>query len=454
MVYRHNDSYNNYKKKQLVGTVAEIIKEEKAKHKEEIVEEDKEERKVKEEKPLKEEKKNVENGVREDNGNRHFTTVYTTKHTSKISHVKPFFKKPKGTENLRCDWVFDGKHASYLYNLTQNRLKYNNNNFKDLKMDCASIKDRTYFPSTPNSQEEANFPIAVTRTVYRNYYFLELILAATYQPQNYYCYSIDQSSDILFKTQLRSLANCFDNVHVMNIERDLDGEGHLQHLATQNCFGWLNNKRKEWKYVSILQNHDFPMKTNLEMVKIQKLLNGSNDVLILPSMKRINEKLDWTVGHLKLFKDKAKQSRLANVSLSWVKGLFQATISRRTMDYLLNEMDLSTLINQLDDRATYGVDEMLYATLLSMEVLDIPNYFTQNCIQKADYVTRQSIWEGSKHCRSKTWRHQICLYGIEDLVPNLNGQNSLYANKMMMGDFNGIVCWLELLFNRTKFLEN
>ncbi|CAD5216727.1 unnamed protein product [Bursaphelenchus okinawaensis] len=319
-------------------------------------------------------------------------------------------------------------------------------------MSCDAVNYRTYFPSTPTSKEEADFPIAVVRSVYQDYYLLELMLSASYQPQNFYCFAMDNSSAPEFKRNLRQLADCFDNVHVPLVEQPLDGGGHWQYAAHRDCLAWLNDKEKRWRYVTILQNHDFPMKTNLEMVRVFKIFNESNDVLVTPEPGRINKKLNWTIGNLELFLDKEKQARLASTTISWAKGVNEMSISRAAMDYMMNEMNLTKLISMIDDGKTYGVDEIMYNTLLSMETLQIPGHFTQKCIKEPpNFVTRHSAWSWDPDCRSKIFRHALCMFGVEDLVPNLNNHKfQLYANKFMPDvDFNSIVCWLETLHNRT-----
>lgn len=41
------------------------------------------------------------------------------------------------------------------------------------------------------------------------------MMSAVYQPQNAYCISVDGKSTAEFKRQMRLLAECFPNIHVM-----------------------------------------------------------------------------------------------------------------------------------------------------------------------------------------------------------------------------------------------
>lgn len=53
------------------------------------------------------------------------------------------------------------------------------------------------------------------------------------------------------------------------------------------------------------KNHDTSLRTNIEMVRVLKWLNGSNDVEItsIPG-GRIDETLDWSFNALRLFKNR------------------------------------------------------------------------------------------------------------------------------------------------------
>ncbi|KAI6198859.1 Glycosyl transferase, family 14-containing protein [Aphelenchoides besseyi] len=102
----------------------------------------------------------------------------------------PFFIKPKEAANLSCAQFFADNHDYSSY--AKHRFK--SEDPKDeaaLPMDCDSIRRRAYFQTDDLYPEEADFPIAFARTVYTDYRFLEMDLAATYTPHNFYCYALD-----------------------------------------------------------------------------------------------------------------------------------------------------------------------------------------------------------------------------------------------------------------------
>ncbi|CAD5212883.1 unnamed protein product [Bursaphelenchus okinawaensis] len=376
-----------------------------------------------------------------------------------------YFIRPVGTQDLKCDWVMDGEHDQYVKQLAEKRYRIEDpDSLDDLPMDCQSIKARHHFPDQPSSPFEADFPYAVARNVYKDYYYLELVLAATYQPQNCYCYAIDRSADHLFRARLKALAKCLPNVIVATEYRDMDSAGHRMDLAHIDCLNVLRNGTMKWKYVQLLQNHDFPTKTNYEMVAIMRWLNGSNAVDVGKECGRLNKDLDWTLQSLGIFRNTSKLDQILKTwnstlppRITFATGYNEVTISREAADYILTELNLTKLIDQFDDPKIYGVDEFAFTTILSMELLGIPGSFTQHCLEKVREtmsITRYTNWINHTQCNTGYYRHTICIHGVEDLRPVVNNVKELYINKLLPEfDFNGVVCWLEVLYNRTYLEE-
>uniref|UniRef100_A0A915CSJ3 Uncharacterized protein n=1 Tax=Ditylenchus dipsaci TaxID=166011 RepID=A0A915CSJ3_9BILA len=98
---------------------------------------------------------------------------------------KAFVRDASTSRQLDCRRVMQND-VNYIKRMAKTRITYQDPS--DLPTDCASIKSRNYFPSRPNSKQEACFPLAQARIVYKDYRFLEMELAAGYAPQNWYCF--------------------------------------------------------------------------------------------------------------------------------------------------------------------------------------------------------------------------------------------------------------------------
>ena len=76
----------------------------------------------------------------------------------------------------------------------------------------------------------------------------------------------------------QSLVKCFNNVFIVSKREKIVYAGYSRLQAEINCMTDVLGKGKKWKYYINLAGQDFPIKTNLEMVKILKVYNGSNDI--------------------------------------------------------------------------------------------------------------------------------------------------------------------------------
>uniref|UniRef100_A0A914YNY1 Uncharacterized protein n=1 Tax=Panagrolaimus superbus TaxID=310955 RepID=A0A914YNY1_9BILA len=139
---------------------------------------------------------------------------------------------------------------------------------------CQTLQQTFSFFSKPLSQEEAEYPIAYGMLVYKDIKQLLYVLSAFYQPQNAYCIAIDGRSSGAFKTQMQIIQSCFSNIHVFVTKR-IEYCGPQIPEAVLTCVDKLNERKHPWKYYQYLSGADLPLKTNLEMVRIFKALNGT-----------------------------------------------------------------------------------------------------------------------------------------------------------------------------------
>ncbi|KAI1725994.1 core-2/I-Branching enzyme domain-containing protein [Ditylenchus destructor] len=324
-------------------------------------------------------------------------------------------------------------------------------------MGCEYIKTRNHFPATPLSREEQDFPIAFARAVYEDYNFLETELAATYQPQNFYCYAIDRKADKTFHNRIKSLASCFPNVYVTKREWNIYW-GHNMSFSHLECMKALTKNGQKWKYLVLQQNYDASTKTNEELVQVYKWMQGANDVQVrmMPwtRIDFVNKK--WTFEALNLFRNKSRNRIYYNghpPELDFANGYVQSSLSREMVNFIVNDLNVTQMILQLDD-ATFAVDEIFTQTLQATDALDAPGGFTHFCLDlgiSVHHWTRFHLW-GLPHCHSKLQMHDLCVFGIEDLVSHFNDTRKLFNYKMASTmDFGAIDCWHETLYNRTHF---
>lgn len=199
------------------------------------------------------------------------------------------------------------------------------------------------------------------------------------------------------------------------------------------------------------------------MVKILKTFKGTSDFKTMKAPRNIlNEKLDWTFNGLNIFsKIYNKNNKILNTSISLAKGYSQVTISRETMLYTLNILNISTYQMNFDNYPRFANDELFWSTLFSnYEYLKIPGTLPTKCINSKNALnsfTRHTKWSYFRNltsCSSGYRRHSICIIGLE-YINQLEFLPHFFANKLMdYFDAGAVDCWGERLFNRTFFPEN
>ncbi len=148
--------------------------------------------------------------------------------------------------------------------------------------DCDVFKRARNYPRQSLSVEEADFPLAYIIVAHRGSAQVERLLKAIYQPQNIYCIHPDQKAPDDFKSAIKAIADCFENVFVVSRTESVTYAGYTRLLADINCMRdligphWASSY--SWKYVINLCSQDFPLKSNLEIVRKLRSYNGHNDI--------------------------------------------------------------------------------------------------------------------------------------------------------------------------------
>lgn len=111
-------------------------------------------------------------------------------------YVSVVVRRWPSVKDLNCSRLFTDKR----YALAVGRKRITLKDPKQLHLNCGTVRARWLFAKRPTSREEARYPIAYARIVYKvivcevffgqidcfqDYLFLEQLLAVEYQPQNY-----------------------------------------------------------------------------------------------------------------------------------------------------------------------------------------------------------------------------------------------------------------------------
>lgn len=106
----------------------------------------------------------------------------------------------------------------------------------------------------------------------------ERLLRAIYAPQNIYCVHVDKKSEASVFSAISAITSCFPNVFMVSKAVNVVYAAWPRVQADLNCMADLYNAKTKWKYFINLCGQDFPLKTNLEIVRALRSLKGGNSL--------------------------------------------------------------------------------------------------------------------------------------------------------------------------------
>lgn len=317
----------------------------------------------------------------------------------------------------------------------------------ELSVNCTQY--RSNFHTSPLSIEEKNFPIAFGMRLYDRTHQAERILRAIYRPQNLYCLYIDKKSDEKVHTAMRNIAACFDNVFIASKLENFYYQSFSPVEADLQCMKDLLNLPVPWKYFINLAGTEFPLKTNLEMVHILKLLNGSNDIEQYPFPYKFDYRVDYQymiTGNSTVPSGRNKDPFVPQVDLQ--KGSSYNLFSRAFIEWVLKDDFAQRFITWSKD--TMAPDETVWATLNHLP--QTPGGYPHEISQVAkNLLSREVVWAWSTaYCWGEHYVHGICILAFRDLG-RLSRRWEFFANKFDP-EYDHIVldCLEELHENKTR----
>ncbi|MEQ2166302.1 hypothetical protein GOODEAATRI_026554 [Goodea atripinnis] len=264
----------------------------------------------------------------------------------------------------------------------------------------------------------------------------ERLLRAIYAPQNIYCVHVDKKSQPSIQAAIESIVSCFPNVFMVSQAVSVVYAGWPRVQADLNCMADLYKASAEWKYFINLCGQDFPLKTNLEMVRMLRLLKGGNSMETedMPAEKKwrittVHEIANGTI------KSTGKSKSQPPFNLPIKSGNAYIVVTRGYVRSVLEDTRIQALIEWSKD--TYSPDEFLWATI--QRISGVPGStrphpkYDQTDINAIARLVKWWWHEGSQdsavypECQGSHVR-SICVYGAGDLEWLLENHH-LFANK-------------------------
>uniref|UniRef100_A0A0N5BMX6 Hexosyltransferase n=1 Tax=Strongyloides papillosus TaxID=174720 RepID=A0A0N5BMX6_STREA len=205
-----------------------------------------------------------------------------------------------------------------------------------------------------------------------------------------------------------------------------------------------------------------PLKTNRELIEILETMNFAMDMKVAIDKHIINERFDykksWKFKDLNIFLDgdiRKENATIMNQDIEFTNGLVTTGLPRDSVDYLVNKLNITTFLNQLNTNL-YGNDELTWQTLLSSDILNVPGHVPRkhvmNYFPRSYYLSRLVVWV-PEACPTGFYHHLICSWGVENVKDLLNVRHYFLYRFREEFDYGAMMCFGEYLYNKTNFEE-
>ncbi len=323
----------------------------------------------------------------------------------------------------------------------------------DLADSCdAFIKTRAYV-TEPVAQEEAEFPLAFAIRMHYKPLQAERLLRAIYRPQNFYCIYIDKKAGSATHEFMAKIAGCFPNVFLASHTNDYIYASFSPVEADMQCMQDLLHRSDSWKYFLNMAGTEFPIKNNLEIVRVLKVLNGTNDVEQYPFPDFYERRIKYkykAVGKSWVATGREKEP-FTQGNITLYKGCSYNSLSRKFVEWILSD-DLAQKFIYWS-RDLHSPDEVVWGSLNALP--QAPGGYPDFVAQTAKtFLSRDVIWySGVAYCHGHRMIRGICILSLEDLHW-LSNSWSFFANKFDTS-YDPIVldCLEESLQNRMRHPE-
>uniref|UniRef100_A0A0N5A6C4 Uncharacterized protein n=1 Tax=Parastrongyloides trichosuri TaxID=131310 RepID=A0A0N5A6C4_PARTI len=343
------------------------------------------------------------------------------KYSLKLGKGIPQFWKPPLIRDLDCNKILNN-NKKYINEVIKKRFKYSFVS-PSFPVTCEDIKMRGYYPEVPQSNEEAEFPLAFAINIFHDYLKIEQYFLLMYAPQNHFCYAIDKKAKKEFKDKIYNLKKCFPNIYIVEKELPMDHSGVNGNWYNYECMKLLNGTN--YKYLFIMEVLIWTLVNNIS--NLQRKVLGD---------ERLNNQV------------------IMNTKLEIQKGFLESAFPRETIDYIVNKLNITTLLNVLNSGLKF-CDEIFWPSIMTSPQLQIPGWQHYKCSKNTKfsyyYYTRRSIYTSYRNCPTKKIRNGVCILGIET-IHELKKCPQFFGNKFFSEfDAGGTACWSEYIYQKKFF---
>ena len=222
------------------------------------------------------------------------------------------------------------------------------------------LEDNVY-----TTKDEVQFPLAFTLIVHNSPFQVFRLLKVIYRPHNIYCIHYDIRASTDMKQLFNNLAICFDNIIIPNNIIKVRWGHHSLMDAQMNCFSDLqaNHHKYPWRYVITLCGKELPLRTNNEIVRLLKRLNGTSAICASspPRWEHIRYERKWKVDKASNYSPTKEKAGPIPYNLTMYKSMVYFALTQEFVNYVLSNTVAIALSKFLIDALI--PEEHFYSTL-------------------------------------------------------------------------------------------
>lgn len=286
--------------------------------------------------------------------------IFVFVYNNKLWENRRFLKAAPFNSSLLADACLQMLKGEVFYP-TENALKMT---LRDST--CSEYRVQSHYITETLSKEEADFPLAFTLTIHKDFDTFERLFRAIYMPQNVYCVHVDQKATVAFKDAVEQLLSCFPNAFLASKMEPVVYGGISRLQADLNCMKDLVTSEVPWKYVLNTCGQDFPLKTNKEIIQYLKGFKGKNITPgVLPPAhaigrtKYVHQELLNRKNSYVYKTGKLKPPPPHNMTIYF--GTAYVALTREFANFVLQNQQALDLLSW--SRDTYSPDEHFWVTL-------------------------------------------------------------------------------------------
>uniref|UniRef100_A0A914UPE5 Uncharacterized protein n=1 Tax=Plectus sambesii TaxID=2011161 RepID=A0A914UPE5_9BILA len=370
---------------------------------------------------------------------------------------QPVFTPYKSAHAYNCSAIFDGKLA-----VIRKAQRYMS--IKMFSPYIAPVKDKcAEFPliNHPHLPEEVNFPIAYSILAFRNFDQFFRLFTAIYRPWNSYCIHVDSKASPEMFAKVSQLVDCLPNTILTPVRENVKWGRMTVLSAALHCFRSLIEERLTWRYLLNIAASDYPLKSNLEIVRHLVQLEGKSDVETLARKDEWKYQYSYRNAEpvelvsngqcIKYFNSNRLELDCPALPLKGNpphglevhKGSFSVALERQFVVYLLYDRVALDFLHWLGD--VYIPDEYFWSTLY-YSTYAARHGLTTN---ETTFMVRYTHWGDQRPLCTGYYEHGLCVFGVGDLKW-LTKRAELFAHKFDR-DTQPVAldCMEERIWNRT-----